>query len=133
MNQNTKTILIILIALLVFMGILAFLDKKTGSESSAKYDEFSMCLADKGAKFYGAFWCPHCQAQKKLFGSSAKLLPYVECSTADGRGTTQMCEDKKITGYPTWEFADGSRLSGEVSLEKLAETTSCVLPVETVE
>lgn len=93
-----------------------------------KYDEFATCLKDKGATFYGAFWCPHCQDQKKLFGSSQKLLPYVECSTADGRNQTQICKDKKIESYPAWEFADGSRLNGEIPLAQLAEKTSCVLP-----
>lgn len=89
---------------------------------------FTQCLADSGAKFYGAFWCPHCQAQKKMFGSSEKYLPYIECSTADGQQQLQICKDAGITGYPTWEFADGSRLSGEVALSVLAEKTSCVLP-----
>ncbi len=93
-----------------------------------KYDEFATCLKDKSAVFYGAFWCSHCQATKKLFGASAKLLPYVECSTADGRGQLQVCKDKNIAGYPTWEFADQSRLNGELSLAQLAEKTSCVLP-----
>jgi len=31
------------------------------------YDEFAQCLTDKGVKMYGAYWCPHCQAQKALF------------------------------------------------------------------
>lgn len=89
---------------------------------------FAACLKDKGATFYGAWWCPHCQNQKKLFGKDQKTLPYVECSTADRRSQTQACIDKKIEGYPTWEFADGSRLSGEVSLDKLSEKTGCELP-----
>lgn len=92
---------------------------------------FTQCLADSGAKFYGAFWCPHCQEQKKLFGSSEKYLPYIECSTADGQQQLQICKDAGITGYPTWEFADGSRLSGEVALATLAEKTGCVLPGNT--
>ena len=99
-----------------------------GPTGPGKYDEFAMCLKDKGAIFYGAFWCPHCQKQKKLFGSSAKLLPYVECSTPDGGAQTKICIDKDVKGYPTWEFADGSRLSGEVSLAQLVEKTACVLP-----
>jgi len=90
--------------------------------------DLAQCLKDKGAVFYGAFWCSHCQAQKKLFGLSAKLLPYVECSTVDGRNQIQICKDKNIDGYPTWEFADGSRLNGEISLNQLAEKTSCILP-----
>ncbi len=91
-------------------------------------DGFAQCLGEKGATFYGAFWCPHCQIQKKLFGKSAKKLPYVECSTPDGKGRLPVCIEKKIEGYPTWEFADGSRLNGEVPLAKLAEKTSCELP-----
>lgn len=93
-----------------------------------KYDAFAQCLTDKGATFYGAFWCPHCQAQKRMFGKSAKLLPYVECSTPDGKGKLAVCKDKGVEGYPTWEFADGTRKSGEVPLAELAIKTDCPLP-----
>lgn len=98
------------------------------SAQPGKLDTFAQCLKDEGAVFYGAFWCPHCQATKGLFGRSAKLLPYVECSTADGQGQTQACADKGISNYPTWEFADGSRLTGERTLQELAEKTGCQLP-----
>lgn len=101
---------------------------KTPAELGA-LDTFAQCLKDKGAVFYGAFWCPHCQATKALFGSSAKLLPYVECSNPDGTTRTQTCIDKKIESYPTWEFPDGVRLTGERTLQELAEKTSCALPV----
>jgi len=93
-----------------------------------KLDTFAQCLEEKGATFYGAFWCPHCQAQKRMFGNSASLLPYVECSTPDGQNQLQVCIDKQIQQYPTWDFADGSRLTGEVPLAQLAEKTGCVLP-----
>ena len=91
-------------------------------------DGFAQCLKDKGAIFYGAFWCPHCQATKKMFGKSARLLPYVECSTPDGQGQLQICKDKNITSYPTWVFPDGPTLSGERTLMELASSSSCVLP-----
>jgi len=97
------------------------------NEQSGELDSFAKCLKDEGAVFFGAFWCSHCGSQKKLFGTSAKYLNYVECSTSDGNGRTKVCEDKNIESYPTWEFADGSRQSGEVSLEMLAEKTSCNL------
>ncbi|MES3031721.1 MAG: thioredoxin domain-containing protein [Patescibacteria group bacterium] len=130
MDKNAK-IFSSVVALLV-LGVIATViirsNGSTGPIPPGKYDTFTQCLKDKGAVFYGAFWCTHCQAQKKLFGSSVKLLPYVECSTADARGQTQECTDKKISGYPTWEFADESRLNGEIPLVKLAEKTSCVLP-----
>lgn len=63
-----------------------------------------------------------------MFSTSQKLLPYIECSTPDGKGQLAICQEKKIIGYPTWEFADVSKESGEVSLEKLAEKTRCPLP-----
>ncbi len=129
-NKNNVKIFLIVIGVLV-LGLIAtvVLRSKTVAPSGpGKYDEFATCLKDKGATFYGAFWCPHCQAEKKLFGSSAKLLPYVECSTADGNGQTQICIDKGVKSYPTWEFADMSRLTGEIPLAQLAEKTSCTLP-----
>ncbi|MBX4195349.1 hypothetical protein KW796_00050 [Candidatus Parcubacteria bacterium] len=93
-----------------------------------KLDAFATCIKDSGATFYGAFWCPHCQATKGLFGRSAKLLPYLECSTPDGKSQLPICTEAKIEGYPTWEFKDGSRLTGELSLATIAEKTSCELP-----
>lgn len=93
-----------------------------------KLDQFAQCLKDKGATFYGAFWCPHCQNQKQMFGSSAKLLQYVECSTPDGKGQLAICKEQNVTSYPTWRFADGSELTGEVPLSQLASKTSCTLP-----
>jgi len=115
---------------LLILGVITtvILRSDNASTDPGKYDAFATCLTDKGAVFYGAFWCPHCQAQKKLFGSSVKLLPYVECSTANGSGQLQTCKDKNVSGYPTWEFADESRLTGEISLKQLAEKTSCTLP-----
>ncbi|TAK04818.1 hypothetical protein EPO33_02370 [Patescibacteria group bacterium] len=92
-------------------------------------DGFASCLGEKGAKFYGAFWCPHCANQKKLFGKSAKKLPYIECGVAGNTSAqTQVCTDAEVKGYPTWVFADASRLSGEIPLQTLAEKTGCALP-----
>lgn len=100
----------------------------TASLAPGKYDNLARCLGEKGATFYGAFWCPHCNEQKQLFGKSAKLLPYVECSTADGKGQTAICISKNIEGYPTWEFADGSRMSAVMTPSQLAEKTGCMMP-----
>jgi thiol-disulfide isomerase/thioredoxin len=93
-----------------------------------KYDALAQCIKDSGSKFYGAFWCPHCQDQKQAFGNSQKNLPYIECSTPDSNGQLQVCKDAKINAYPTWEFPDGSREEGELSISRLAEKTGCSLP-----
>lgn len=88
---------------------------------------FAECLKEKGAVFYGAFWCQHCTAQKKMFGKAAAALPYVECSTPDGRGQTQACTSKGVKAYPTWHFADGSIGEGVLSIDRLSEKTGCIL------
>ena len=102
-------------------------NSESASATPTAYDTFAQCLSDAGAKFYGAYWCPHCQAQKKMFENSKKL-PYVECSTPDGKSQTQVCIDAKVTSYPTWIFADGSILEGERQFAELGEKTSCALP-----
>ena len=124
--MKKEHIIIGLITLVVILGI-GFISYRENN-IPGELDGFAQCLKDKGAIFYGAFWCPHCQNQKKLFGRSAKLLPYVECSNPNGQGQLQVCIDNAIKGYPTWGFADKSRLDGEVPLATLAEKTACVLP-----
>lgn len=93
-----------------------------------QYDQFAQCVADRGATFFGAFWCPHCQDQKALFGNSAKLLPYKECSTPNGQGQLAVCDEEGISSYPTWRFGDGSELTGVQSFQTLADKTNCALP-----
>src|SRR5205085_9791346 len=81
-------------------------------------------LTEKGAIFYGASWCPHCQDQKRLFGASASRLPYVECSPA-GRNAPQApsCTRAGVQTYPTWVL-NGRPVVGEVlSLAQLAQAT----------
>src|SRR6266700_8112952 len=43
-------------------------------------DGFAQCLKDRGAKMYGAWWCPHCADQKEMFGFAFQYVNYVECS-----------------------------------------------------
>jgi thiol-disulfide isomerase/thioredoxin len=126
--MNNKSPNFILWAGIILMVVVVIFAVSERQPDDGRYDGFASCLSEKGAIFYGAFWCPHCQSQKKLFGSSASKLNYIECSTPDGRAQTPVCIDRSVKSYPTWEFADGSRELGEVSLAKLAEKTGCVLP-----
>jgi thiol-disulfide isomerase/thioredoxin len=113
------------IGVLVIGGFISLLVVQ--AQKPGKYDKLAQCIADSGTKFYGAFWCPHCQATKAMFGKSAKLLPYIECSTADGKNQLPVCTEKEVKGYPTWVFPDESRLSGEQTLQTLADKTNCPL------
>ena len=114
------------VVVLVVVG-LVWQSKRAGSpaQNDTAVRALAQCLKDGGATFYGAFWCPHCQDQKALFGSAAELLPYTECAPQDGNGQTQACADAKITSYPTWRFKDGSELKGAIALATLAEKTGC--------
>ncbi len=114
-----------IIALVVIGAIVTLLTVE--AKKPGKYDSLAQCINNSGAKFYGAFWCPHCQATKALFGKSAKLLPYIECSTPDGKNQLPICTEKEVKGYPTWIFPDGSLLTGEQTLQALADKTNCPL------
>ena len=119
--------LISAIIVIIFVVGIFYLVKHRQPAGPGPYDQFAQCLTDSGAKLFGAFWCPHCRDQKKLFGDSITKAPYVECSTADGKSQLQICNDENITAYPTWKFADGSVVTGLLSLEQLSEKTSCPL------
>jgi len=110
--------------------------------SKEQIDGLASCLADKGVKEYGAFWCPNCAKQEKLFGSSMIILKsrevYVECDprcdTEDLpiacrgiRGQSSLCLEKNVAKYPTWEFSDGSVIVGVTPLQQLADKGGCTL------
>ena len=123
--MNKNTIISILAVVVVVVGITWLI--RTPAKPG-QLDGFAQCIVDSGAKYYGAFWCPNCKNQEALFGRSAKLLPRTECSTPDGKSQLQVCTEAGITGYPTWTFADGTRVTGTQDLDALSEKTSCSLP-----
>jgi hypothetical protein len=95
-----------------------------------KHDAFARCLADRGVKMYGAWWCPHCQEEKEKFGASFEYVPYVECGIkGDLHGVAQVCKDAGIHLYPTWQFPPtGERVERVFTLQELSDRTGCALP-----
>lgn len=85
----------------------------------------AQCIARSGAKFYGAYYCHYCESEKRRFGKDAKYLPYVECTERGTPEEQNECKSKGVSGYPTWIFADGSRLSGDLPIETLSQKTNC--------
>jgi hypothetical protein len=114
------------LAAVIVVGLVGF--KIYQSRAPSPYDSFAECLTDSGAKMYGAWWCPHCERQKESFGSAFRYVEYIECSPGGSRTMSQQCRADGIEGFPTWEFADGSRESGEQSFRALAEASGCQLP-----
>ena len=124
--MNTKIFLSLIVVLIVLGVGGAIISSNLVSVSGpSPLDETATCIKNSGAKFYGAFWCPHCKDQKKEFGNSEKLLPYIECSKPDG-SQNDLCKAENITGYPTWKFADGTTITQVMTVEALAEKTQCV-------
>ena len=122
-NKN----LIIIVATIIIIGLLGYWIWWQ-SNQPGKLDDFAKCLTEKGVKFYGTFWCPHCQSQKDLFGNSKKYLPYIECSTPDSNGQLEICRNEKVKAYPTWVFEGDVRQEGELSVKELSEKSGCELP-----
>lgn len=114
----------LLALLLIALPILSACERNT------TYDAFATCIADNGAVFYGAFWCPHCQDQKEMFGDSIDLVPYVECDPNGKDSQAGLCNENGVEQYPTWIFNDTQIEVGVLSFEELSEYTSCPLPGE---
>ena len=112
----------------VLGGVLVALYGAAPAADAPDLTDFARCLSNKGAVMYGASWCPHCKAQLKQFGNAASELQYVECSEIGIQNGD--CNEAGITSYPTWEFDDGSRLTGNLSLDRLSQKTGCQLPAK---
>lgn len=84
-------------------------------------------LQETGATMYGAYWCPHCAEQKELFGQAADQLPYVECDPNGNNAQPQLCKEKEIPGYPTWEI-NGQLYPGTRSFSELADLSGFQSP-----
>jgi len=91
-------------------------------------DDFAKCITEKGAVFYGASWCEHCNNQKKMFGDSMQYVKYVECAV-EGQPQVQTpeCTTAGISGYPTWMINNQS-YPGEQTMGDLARLTGCTAP-----
>jgi len=127
MKKISSSTWLFIAAGVVAVGLIGYAAVKGSTPSP--YDDFAKCLSEKGVTMYGAWWCPHCTNQKRLFGNAFKYVTSVECSPNGAKSfTAQECKDADIQSTPTWTFADGTRQTGEMSLEALAEKTSCALP-----
>jgi len=90
-------------------------------------DDFAKCITEKNATLYGAYWCPHCENQKKMFGESIDYVNYVECAV-EGKPQvqTEACTKAGVEGYPTW-IINGKQYPGEQTLQRLSTLTGCSL------
>ena len=95
----------------------------TTSSSSQKV-KFAKFLTKNNIIMYSAYWCPHCHDQKQLFGKEAvKELKIVECAKDGKDNQYELCQSKKIMGFPSWEI-NGEIYSGTRNLKELATMTT---------
>ena len=126
MKKGTKYILVIIV--IGVIGLIIYQASGDRTVEPSKYDDFAKCLTEKGVVMYGAYWCPHCANQKKLFGDSWQYVTYVECDARGDNANPDLCKSKGVSGYPTWIFADGTRASKVLTLTELSVRSSCALP-----
>ena len=93
------------------------------TESTKNSIALAKHLKDRGVVKYSAYWCPNCLYQSELFGKQAyKELNVVECARDGLNSQTQLCIDKKIEGFPSWEI-NGKIIIGVQTLKELSERT----------
>ncbi len=88
---------------------------------------FAQALTAAGVKFYGAAWCPFCTEQKQLFEDGEQFLPFIEVTNPD-RSLNTIGQQNNITTFPTWEFPDGTRATGVLTLEELSTRSGVAIP-----
>ena len=122
-----KRILLPLISFIIFPTIVksehlnSIKELVITSESTKQSIALAKYLKDKGVVKYSAYWCPNCLNQGELFGKQAyKELKVVECAQDGKNSQTNLCIDKKIEGFPSWEI-NGKIFLGVQTLQELSE------------
>lgn len=120
--RTRRSVLLSLASGMAVIGLAAVGCSPSGGGTASQSYEARLAkhLTAQDAKMYGAFWCPHCADQKEMFGSAIDQIPYVECDPEGEEAQPQLCRDKNIEGYPTWEI-NGELYPGTRSLEELAQ------------
>lgn len=120
-NKNHNYIIWAIIIVMIVIVSVFFMSKS--ASAPINYDDFAKCTASNGFTLYGAAWCGHCAAQKALFGEAFQHVNYVECPE-----NIDLCKERGILNYPTWQDETGRKYEGEQSLKTLSEITNCTLP-----
>ena len=96
-------------------------NSEISTNSGAAETALAEHLRQRGAKMYGAFWCPYCTRQKELFGRQAfSQITYIECDPRGQNGRPELCRQAGVNGFPTWEI-NGQQYRGMQTLNQLAD------------
>ncbi len=144
MSKNSKTFFLVVALVVLVSGGLIFMASRSskdkndtsqnekiegdvagasteGNNYSAQYIEnLAKTLTEKGMVMYGAYWCHHCQDQKKAFGDAVKYIDFVECDSKGQNANPDECVAQGIESYPTWVY-QGKKYTGYKTLSELAQ------------
>ena len=128
-SYHKKVMVYIIIGIIILGYNLAL-----GEQSKGLPTSFAECLTEKGLVMYGSYLCPHCIAEKKLFGSSFKYIQYVECHPAGPNPDLERCGKIPVTSYPTWTVEINGTVTnkeiGYLSVGQLSFMSECEMPKE---
>lgn len=85
--------------------------------------QFAQCLTSRGMKMYGSPYCGYCTQQRDMFGQAFSYITEIDC-TRQG----EVCSEKGISGYPTWEDGGGRLYPGVQSFSSLSQISGCPAP-----
>lgn len=117
MTHIQKIIFCFIALIIVLAGAYYFYN----SQKYSSLDRFAMCLTESEVKMLGVDYCPSCQNQKKIFGSSFEYIDYINCDF-----NKESCQELGIKFYPSWEI-NGKIYPGVKSIVDLKNLSGCSL------
>lgn len=91
------------------------------THSTERTLKLALDLEALDTRFFGAYWCSHCYEQKEAMGLEAmRGIPYIECAKEGLNSQRDLCQERKVPGYPTWEVG-GKLYPGEMELDELED------------
>lgn len=89
---------------------------------------FAKSLAAAEIKFFGAAWHADTTSQVQLFDDGADHLPFIEVTGPD-REFNDVGEAEEVDTLPTWEFQNGTRFEGTLTLAEISSMSGIDIPL----
>ncbi len=126
-SSNRKEILKLVLSLAAIAAAVGIWYGRHQSGDASIYDSFARCLTQKNTTMYGLDWCEHCAEQKEMFGGAFRYIKYEECGMKGGHSEVDKCKQAGLKNFPTWQFANGQRHEGVMTMVQLSQASGCPL------
>lgn len=113
----------IIVVLVIVAAVLFFSNKNPDGLSSSQRATLAQELSARNITLYTTSTCPHCKAQKAVFGAEIRYLRVITCDIQpdDFCGT--------LSAVPTWRLPDGEIITGVLEFKNLQELIVACTPV----